>query len=336
MNDLPLSSALDEETARAELYGLLAALFYAPPAPELLAQLRVAPTEAPSAGAYLEEHWRALVGAARATSDAAIQDEFDALFGGVGKPVVSVYGSEYLSGFLNEKPLAALRDDLARLGLARDAINRSTGSHTGQRKQVVDLLVGLTQVLGTHDIAQVNLAWRSGKGFFTDPYKVFDNRPRTRNSATLLARWNHHLDATGGTLRSSYRWFGDTYGIQAHTLGFEYVQPLLGGWSLMPLVRLYTQSKARFYVEANADPDYPFPPNPPDDAVHYSEDQRVSAFGAHTWGLKLARQIGNDWLVDLKFEQYGQRASWRLFGSGSPRLAAFDARSWQLGITRQF
>jgi hypothetical protein len=224
----------------------------------------------------------------------------------------------------------------AGLGLARDAINSSTGSYTGQRKQVVDLLVGLTQVLGTHDIAQVNLAWRSGKGFFTDPYKVFDNRPRTRNSATLLVRWNHHLDATGGTLRSSYRWFGDTYGIQAHTLGFEYVQPLPGGWSLMPLVRLYTQSKARFYVEANADPDYPFPPNPPDDAVHYSEDQRVSAFGAHTWGLKLARQIGNDWLVDLKFEQYGQRASWRLFGSGSPRLAAFDARSWQLGITRQF
>ena len=42
MNDsIPVSSALDEETARAEVYGLLATLFYAPPAPELLA-VRVA------------------------------------------------------------------------------------------------------------------------------------------------------------------------------------------------------------------------------------------------------------------------------------------------------
>ena len=51
MNDpIPVSSALDEETARAEVYGLLAALYYAPPSAELMAQLRVAVTEAPAAG----------------------------------------------------------------------------------------------------------------------------------------------------------------------------------------------------------------------------------------------------------------------------------------------
>ena len=53
------SSALDEETARAELYGVLAQLFYAAPAPELLANLRLAVTEAPAAGGFLEEPWRA-------------------------------------------------------------------------------------------------------------------------------------------------------------------------------------------------------------------------------------------------------------------------------------
>jgi len=137
----PTSSALDEETARAELYGLLAALFYAPPAPELLAQLRVAPTEAPSAGAYLEQPWQALVGAARAADDAAIQDEFDALFGGVGKPAVSVYGSQYLSGFLNEKPLAALRADLDRLGLARDPAMPETEDHFACLCEVMRYLI---------------------------------------------------------------------------------------------------------------------------------------------------------------------------------------------------
>jgi TorA maturation chaperone TorD len=85
----PGSSALDEETARAELYGVLAALYYAAPTPELLAQLRVAATEAPAAGGFLEEPWRLLVGAAREHDDAALAREYDALFGGVGKPAAS-------------------------------------------------------------------------------------------------------------------------------------------------------------------------------------------------------------------------------------------------------
>jgi TorA maturation chaperone TorD len=130
MNDpIPLSSALDEETARAEVYGLLAALYYAPPSPELLAQLRVAVTEAPAAGGFLEEPWRQFVGTVRTLSDVQVANEYDALFGGVGKPEVYLFGSWYLSGFLNEKPLAALRSDLAALGLARDETMPETEDH---------------------------------------------------------------------------------------------------------------------------------------------------------------------------------------------------------------
>ncbi|OGB73941.1 MAG: hypothetical protein A3G82_22805, partial [Burkholderiales bacterium RIFCSPLOWO2_12_FULL_67_210] len=130
MNEpIPVSSALDEETARAEVYGLLAALFYAPPTPELLAQLRVAVTEAPAPGGFLEEPWRQFVGSARELSDQQVADEYDALFGGVGKPEVYLFGSYYLSGFLNEKPLAALRGDLAALGLTRDETMNETEDH---------------------------------------------------------------------------------------------------------------------------------------------------------------------------------------------------------------
>lgn len=130
MNDsIPVSSALDEETARAEVYGLLAALYYAPPSPELLAQLRVAVTEAPAAGGFLEEPWRQFVGTVRELSDEQVANEYDALFGGVGKPEVYLFGSYYLSGFLNEKPLAALRGDLATLGLARDETMPETEDH---------------------------------------------------------------------------------------------------------------------------------------------------------------------------------------------------------------
>ena len=137
-----LSSALDEETARAELYGLIAELFYAPPTPALLAQLRVAATEAPASGGFLEEPWRALVGVARELDDASIAQEHQALFGGVGKPEVYVYASHYLSGFLNEKPLAQLRTDLAVLGLTRDSATMSeTEDHVSYLMEVMRFLV---------------------------------------------------------------------------------------------------------------------------------------------------------------------------------------------------
>jgi TorA maturation chaperone TorD len=139
--DTPSPSALDEETARAELYGLLAALYYAPPSSPLLAQLRVAATDAPAAGGFLEEPWRALVGAARGLADQAVEDEYHALFGGVGKPEVYLFGSHYLSGFLNEKPLARLRTDLAALGLARDEAMPETEDHVAYLCEVMRYLI---------------------------------------------------------------------------------------------------------------------------------------------------------------------------------------------------
>ncbi len=149
MNHLPLpdtSSALDEETARAELYGLLAQLYYAPPCVDLAARLRVAVTEAPAAGAYLEEPWRVLVGVAREMDDQAIADEYVALFGGMTRPDVYLYGSHYLSGFLNEKPLAKLRGALETLGLARDETVSETEDHVACLCEVMRYLIAADDV----------------------------------------------------------------------------------------------------------------------------------------------------------------------------------------------
>ncbi len=139
--EAPLSSALDEETARAELYGLLALLFYAPPTTTLLTQLRAAATETPAAGAFLEEPWRILVGAARTMTDEDIQNEYTLLFGGVGKPEIYLYGSHFLSGFLNEKPLARLRTELNTLGLARSEGMSETEDHFAYLCEVMRYLI---------------------------------------------------------------------------------------------------------------------------------------------------------------------------------------------------
>ena len=151
MNQAPTTSALDEETARAELYGLLAALYYAPPTPELAAQLRVAVTEVPSAGGILQEPWAALVAAARAADDEVLRSEYNALFGGVGKPEVYLFASHFLSGFLNEKPLAALRGELARLGLERDPAMPETEDHFACLCEVMRYLIA------GDDVAVANL-----------------------------------------------------------------------------------------------------------------------------------------------------------------------------------
>lgn len=135
------STSLDEETARAEIYGLLSALYYAPPSAELFEKLRVAVTEAPAAGALLEASWGELVGSARSLSHDAVRAEYDALFGGVGKPEVYLFGSHYLSGFLNEKPLAALRTDLDALGLARDEAMSETEDHIAYVCEVMRYLI---------------------------------------------------------------------------------------------------------------------------------------------------------------------------------------------------
>jgi TorA maturation chaperone TorD len=145
------SSSLDEETARSELYGLLASLFYAQPAIELIAQIRVAATDAPAAGAFLEEPWRNFVGVTRSMTDEAIQSEYEALFGGVGKPAVYLYGSHFLSGFLNEKPLARLRTELNSLGLERSEAMSDTEDHFAYLCEVMRYLIA------GDDVAVANL-----------------------------------------------------------------------------------------------------------------------------------------------------------------------------------
>jgi hypothetical protein len=228
-------------------------------------------------------------------------------------------------------------------GLAgsRDRINPVNHLVVDEHKRTVSVLAGVTQVLTPNDIGQVTLTRTNGSGYYNDPYKLFDNRPRSRRENTVLLRWNHYVDATGGTTRLGYRYFSDSYRIRAHTLSAEYVQPLADGWSLVPELRLYSQSAAYFYYDPVYDAALgaPFPPgfsNGADPNRLTSPDQRLSGFGAVTAGLKVVREIGKLWTVDVKVEAYEQRGSWRLFHDGSPGLAPLHARMLQVGLTRRW
>ena len=130
-----------EEIARAEIYGLLATLFYAPPDDPFYAQLSVAVTEAPSPGAFLEGSWGALVEASRRVSLAEARDEYAALFLGIGKPEIFLYASFFIAGSLNAKPLVDLRRDLQALGLERPATVDETEDHIASLCEVMRYLI---------------------------------------------------------------------------------------------------------------------------------------------------------------------------------------------------
>jgi TorA maturation chaperone TorD len=107
-----------EELARANFYGLLARLFYAPPDAPLLAAL-AGSGELQAEDGGISAAWHALVQAAGAADPEAVREEYEEAFVGTGKALVTLYTSAYTIRYSSEAPLAQLRGELYSLGLAK-------------------------------------------------------------------------------------------------------------------------------------------------------------------------------------------------------------------------
>ena len=215
-----------------------------------------------------------------------------------------------------------------------DTVNPVNGIVENEGKQVKAWLGSWTQVLSRNDLVQVNLGQSRSTGYLSDPYKVYDERPRSRTLNTLALRWNRYLPGLNATARTSLRLGSDDWGIASQALATELVLPGPYGITLTPSLRAYAQSQANFYVDAGPH-ELPFPANPPEDWIHFSEDTRVSAFGALTLALKLSKPITQDLTVDIKFERYQQRSHWKP-GGGSPGVKDFYARMTHVGLSYRF
>lgn len=108
-----------EDVVRADLYALLARLFYAGPDAAVLAAIVSAQDLTTGTDAPLASAWRALQAAAAAADAVDVTSEYIRIFAGVGKAPISIYASHYLTENYKELTLVHLRDELARLGLAR-------------------------------------------------------------------------------------------------------------------------------------------------------------------------------------------------------------------------
>ena len=104
-----------EEKLRADLYAFLGAILAAPPKQDLIEKIAGVQGDDSRLGMAVQTMSRM----ARVASAKSVEREFNALFIGVGRGELLPYGSYYLTGFLNEKPLARLRNDMSKLGIAR-------------------------------------------------------------------------------------------------------------------------------------------------------------------------------------------------------------------------
>ncbi len=137
----------DVDLARARGYRLLAHLFAKPPTRELLEQIGSITGDASPLGMA----WIALADAAREVSIAAAGEEYFKLLVGVGRGEVLPYASFYLAGFLHERPLSAVRADLARL-----CIERRVGIHEPEDNvaTLFDAMAGMID--GTYATSQAD------------------------------------------------------------------------------------------------------------------------------------------------------------------------------------
>jgi hypothetical protein len=189
------------------------------------------------------------------------------------------------------------------------------GSGPGEGKNLVDMVLGLTQVLSRRTIVRFNYSYSHANGYLTDPYKllsvvqgpadtrpgepvdyVYESRPKQRDKRAVYGEVRQYLG--GHTIDVSYRYFWDDWGITSKTVDLFYRLPLPAGHALLPHVRWYRQTGADFFrsylLNGAALP------------TSVSADSRLAPFHALTVGLQYALPVAPDTHVDFGAEYYHQ------------------------------
>ena len=200
--------------------------------------------------------------------------------------------------------------------------NTSNRLTTGD-KDVLDFVLGVSQVISRNLVVQANYSYSNESGYLNNPYKVlsvvdgvtgdtilnpgagpsheylFENRPDDRTKHSLYTQAKYYMD--GKVLDASYRYMTDDWEIDSHTIDLRYRWPLSSNRYLEPHLRYYTQTEADFYrlslVEGAALP------------MYASSDYRLGDFDAITLGVKYGWKTRNDKDMSIRAELYQQTGS---------------------------
>ncbi|CAK0758867.1 DUF3570 domain-containing protein [Gammaproteobacteria bacterium] len=222
---------------------------------------------------------------------------------------------------------------------------------------------GLTQVLAKGTLLETSLGYTHGTGYLANPYKVMsvvfadpasvdtgsgvmsgdvrallEQRPKVRNQWTMGGRIVQAIPSLDAALHLGYQFHHDDWGVNAHTVEADWGQPLGNGWVLTPRLRYYSQSAAHFYSaylvsgqaykKVVAEPDGQYTLTPFDPGLlpaYFSSDQRLSAFGALSGGLGIAKPIARGVSLEAGIEYYRHAGGLKLGGGGEDRYADFSS-----------
>ena len=209
------------------------------------------------------------------------------------------------------------------ISTSRDDIEPTQGSVPTNTlksdKDISSAWIGVSRIVSKNAIVRFGLAYTYREGFLTDPYKKNDKRPNERNEWAVSAGYRQYFFWPDGALHADYRYFDDDWGVASHTLNLAWHQNLWRDTQLIPFVRYYSQGEADFFANiADTEKRY------------YSEDYRLSSFGAVTVGLRVRQQIGN-WAISAVGERYETDESWGVYsGAESPALVNYWRYSFGL------
>ncbi len=179
-------------------------------------------------------------------------------------------------------------------------------------KDIYSAWIGVSRIVSKNALLRFGLSYTYRDGFLTDPYKLRDRRPGERKEWSASTGYRHYFFWPNGALHADYRYFDDDWGIASHTVDLAWYQNIGNVTQLVPFLRYYSQGEADFFANI-ADTD----------RRYYSQDYRLSSFGAVTVGLRLRHEIGN-WAVNLAGERYQTDESWGVYdGDESPALVDY-------------
>ena len=158
--------------------------------------------------------------------------------------------------------------------------------------------LGLSQVLTRDLIMQVNYEGITDEGLLNNPYRkarIVDSSdprgysyidevyPRTRTSSAIAVRARHFLPWRAAA-SAGYRFFADTWGIDAHTFELGYTHTLQDGWIIDTSLRHYRQTAADFYSDLLPDPAF-------GTQNFYGRDKELSTFHSNSIGIRLSYDL---------------------------------------------
>lgn len=131
----------DEQNERIVTYRLLAGLLKAPVDQAMLVSLAMLEQPSDIEPNALTKAWQNIIRTAADADAEKLNDEFHRLFIGLGRGELLPYRSFYETGFLMEKPLAQLREDLLKLGFQRREGNKEPEDYLPSLFEVMALLI---------------------------------------------------------------------------------------------------------------------------------------------------------------------------------------------------